>query len=307
MLLAGGVAVVVALAVWRTVHIRQLTALSMARRRLGPDGVVIGGNGFALERPNAPAILLLHGAGDTPQTLRYLASDLHARGFHVEVPLLPGHGRSVADFARVTADALLDASRQHYRELTSTHPWVGVIGLSMGGALAVSLAAESPEMPALVLIAPYLAMPPKIERAAELSWLWGWVSPVLASTEGLSILNPDEAKQNLAYGIFTVGALRALRTIVRRAFSLLPNVAAPTLIVQSRTDNRIDPSVAERALARLGAHEKRLEWITGAAHVITVDYGYERVVTLAGDWMTRHAPTHSHVAQMKTAGESPTV
>jgi len=294
---AGAVAVVVAIAVWRTVHIRRVTASSMRRRQLGPDGVIIGGNGFVLERATAPAILLLHGAGDTPQTLRYLANDLHARGFHVAVPLLPGHGRSVADFARVTADALLDASREHYRGLVSTHTWVGVIGLSMGGALAVTLAAESPEMPALVLIAPYLAMPPKIERAAESSWAWGWFSPVLASAEGLSILNPDEARQNLAYGIFTVGALRALHAIVRRAFASLPTVAAPTLIVQSRTDNRIDPSVAEGALAKLGAHEKRLEWITGAAHVITVDYGYERVIALAGDWMTQHAPAQFHTAQ----------
>lgn len=258
-------------------------------RPLGPDGVVVGGSGFVLERANAPAVLLLHGAGDTPQTLRYLANELHTRGFHVKVPLLPGHGRSIADFARVTADALFDASREHYRELASTHAWVGVIGLSMGGALAVSLAAESPKMPALVLIAPYLAMPPKVERAAELSWLWGWLAPVIASTDGRSILNPEEAKQNLAYGVFTVGALRALRTVVQRAFRSLPQVVVPTLIIQSRTDNRIDPSVAEQALASLGATEKRLEWISGAAHVITVDYGYEHVLALAVDWMSQHA------------------
>lgn len=289
MFVGGVVGVLVALVVWRTMHIRRLTALSMSRRTLGPDGIVVGGNGFVLERPNAPAVLLLHGAGDTPQTLRYLADELYARGFHVAAPLLPGHGRRVEDFARVTADALLEASRANYRDLRATHSWVAVIGLSMGGALAVSLAAESPEMPALALIAPYLEMPPKIARAAELSWAWGWLSPVVASSEGLSILNPDEAKRNLAYGIFTVGALRALRTVVRRASASLPQVVVPTLIVQSRTDNRINPSVAEHALARLSATDKRLEWITGAAHVITVDYGHERVVTMASDWMSRHA------------------
>lgn len=297
MFLAGAVTLAIALAVWRNVHIRRLTNLSMGTRRLGPDGIVVGGAGFVLERANAPAILLLHGAGDTPQTLRYLAKDLHARGFHVKVPLLPGHGRSVADFARVTAEALLGASRDHYRELTSSHGWVGVIGLSMGGALAVSLAAESPTMPALVLIAPYLDMPPKIARAADLSWLWGWLTPVVGSTEGRSILNPDEARQNLAYGIFTANALRALREVARRGFASLPDVVAPTLIVQSRTDNRIDPSVAERSFGRLGAKEKRLEWITGAAHVITVDYGYEHVVALAGDWMSQRAPAQFQPTQ----------
>jgi carboxylesterase len=307
-LLVGAVAAFIALAVWRSIHIRRLTSWSMSRRQLGADGVVVGGNGFVLERANAPAILLLHGAGDTPQTLRYLARDLHSRGFHVKVPLLPGHGRSITDFARVTADDLLDASRANYRELVSAHEWVGVVGLSMGGALAVTLAAESPTMPVLGLIAPYLCLPPRVARAADLSWLWGWVAPVIASAEGTSILNPDEAKQNLAYGIFTVGALRALRTVVRRAFASLPDVAAPTLIVQSRMDNRIDPSVAERALARLGAKDKRLEWITGAAHVITVDYGYDHVIAVVGDWMSQHAPAAFHAATSKeTAGKLPAV
>jgi len=290
MLLAVLIAAVAAVAVWRRVHIRRLMEFSASRRTIGANGIVVGGDGFVLERANAPAILLLHGAGDTPQTLRYLADELYSRGFHVRAPLLPGHGRRIDDFARVTADELLDASRASYRELRSSHSWVAVIGLSMGGALAVILAAESPDMPALGLIAPYLDMPPTIARAAELSWIWGWLTPVVASTDGRSILNPEEAKQNLAYGIFTVGALRALQTVVRRASASIPHVAVPTLIVQSRTDNRIDPSVAEKAFAKIASSDKRLEWITGAAHVITVDYGYEQVIALAVEWMTRHAP-----------------
>jgi carboxylesterase len=291
MFVAAVVAIIVAVLVWRNTYVRRLTALAASRRQLGADGIVIGGNGFVLERRDAPAVLLLHGAGDTPQTLRYLAADLHARGFHVAAPLLPGHGRSIDEFARVTADVLLEASWANYRELQTTHAWVGVIGLSMGGALAVSLAAESPEMPALGLIAPYLGMPPKVARAADLSWAWSWLLPVIGSTEGRSILNPEEAKQNLAYGIFTPGALRALHTVVRRASEALPRVVSPTLVVQSRTDNRIDPSIAARSFAQLGSKEKELEWITGAAHVITVDYGHEHVIALAGDWMRRHAPT----------------
>ena len=84
-------AVLLAAAVARVLYIRLVTAESERTRRLGPDGVVIGGEGFVLSRGGAPAILLIHGAGDTPQTLRYLASALHTQGFHVAVPLLPGH------------------------------------------------------------------------------------------------------------------------------------------------------------------------------------------------------------------------
>jgi carboxylesterase len=265
-----------------------MTALTLARRRLGDDGIVIGGDGFVLERPDAPAVLLLHGAGDTPQALRYLADALHARGFHVAAPLLPGHGRSLRDFARIRADDLTTASRESYDALCTTHRWVGLIGLSMGGALAVQIASERSDVPALGLVAPYLAMPPRIERAARLAWLWGLIVPAVRSADANSVRDPEERGRTLSYGVFTAAGLRALYTIVRRAVAMLPRVVAPTLVIQSREDNRISAADAERAFARLGAKEKRLQWVTGAAHVITVDYGRDAVIQSLASWMESH-------------------
>jgi carboxylesterase len=287
------VVIVVVAWVWRVAHVRRLTQRVMADRRLGLDGIILGGEGFVLERAGAPAILLLHGAGDTPQTLRYLAAGLYARGFHVAVPLLPGHGRSIRDFASINAGQLIAATHASYRELKATHDWVAVIGLSMGGALGVQLAAETSDLPALGLVAPYLAMPPRIEWAARFAWAWGTFVPIVRSSEGLSILDPEERQRNLAYGVFTAAGLRALRDVMRIAIAALPRVTVPTLIVQSRTDNRIDSAATKRCFARLGAREKRIEWITGAAHVITVDYGHEHVIELLGAWMESHAPRRS--------------
>jgi carboxylesterase len=281
---------------WRRAHLRAMIQLTERHRRLGPDGVVIGGEGFVLARADAPAVLLLHGAGDTPQTLRYLAGALHASGFHVAVPLLPGHGRSVRDFIRVTADQLTAAARSSYAALKSTHDWVGVIGLSMGGALAVQLAADDAQLSALGLAAPYLAMPRKIERAARLARLWGPLVPVVRSGEGMSVLDPVERDRNLAYGVFSAAGLRALRLTMRRAIDGAPRVAAPTLVVQSRQDNRISVAEAERAFARLGSREKRLEWVSGGAHIITVDYGRDEVIALLTAWMQTHSTA------VKTAG-----
>jgi len=288
MTLLGVLVVLIAVLVWRARHMRVMTALTLRDRRLGPDGGVVGGEGFVLDRPGAPAVLLLHGGGDTPQTVRYLAAELHAHGFHVCAPLLPGHGRSIRDFARITADALTNAVRESYAELRRTHDWVAVIGLSMGGALAVQIAADATDMPALGLAAPYLALPPRIDWAARLSPLWGLVAPAVRSGDGISVLDPVERERSLAYGVFTPAALRALRITVRRAVAALPHVTSPTLVIQSREDNRVSVADAEHAFALLGASEKRLEWVTGAAHIITVDYGRERVIASLTSWMERH-------------------
>lgn len=290
------IVVIVAIAglIARGVLLSRFVKRVEARRTLGPDGIVVGGGPVEIAATaGAPWLLLLHGAGDTPQTLEFLAHALAARGYGVFAPLLPGHGRALADFARVSADALYEATARAYRDLVARGDGpVGVVGLSMGGALAVQLAAAEPDLPALCLLAPYLAMPTGIQWAARLSRVWGPLAPFVSAGGSRSILDPVAALENRAYGAFTPAALRALSDVVRRARAALPNVKAPTLMIQSRSDNRIAASSAAAAFERLGAHEKRLQWVTGAAHVITVDYGRELVAAAVGDWMDARLPVN---------------
>jgi carboxylesterase len=265
------------------------------RLHVEESGIVAGAGEIDLEHARSHhGVLLLHGGGDTPQTLRYLAEYLHARGYNVRVPLLPGHGRTLRAFAAVSAAQWLDAARHAYRELSRRNAWVAVGGLSMGGAIAVRLAAEDDAIPVLGLMAPYLTMPRRIALAARFAPLWGFAVPFVRALDPAgprSIRDPVESARSLAYGVFTPAALQALYKTVRRAFEDLPEVDAPTLMIQSREDNRIAPADAQRAFDRLGPREKQLVWITGAGHVITVDYGRDRVFEMLADWFDRHRPT----------------
>jgi carboxylesterase len=279
--------VAAALAVgWRTWHIRRIERAVAERCAVGPDGIVIGAEPFDLEHePSAPALLLLHGGGDTPQTLRYLGEYLHHRGYAISAPLLPGHGRSLRAFAESTADDWLDEALRAYAALKARHGWVGVIGLSMGGALAVQLAAEAQDIPALGLVAPYLAMPSSVARAAALARYWGPLVPLVRTANPFSIHDPAEVEKSRGYGAIPATALHALLQTSRRAFELLPGVTAPTIMIQSRVDNRISSAAAQRAFGRLGAWDKQLVWTEGAGHVLTVDYGRETVFERLFEWM----------------------
>jgi esterase/lipase len=75
---------------------------------------------------------------------------------------------------------------------------------------------------------------------------------------------------------------------VKRARKALTEIRAPTLIVQSREDPRISPDVAEFALKTLGSAKKDLVWTEGAGHIITVDYGRERVFSEVERWIGIH-------------------
>lgn len=253
-----------------------------------PGVVRPGCEDIRLDAPGDRAVLMLHGFGDTPQTLSYLAPVLHQAGFTVHAPVLPGHGRSLEDFKRSSAEDWLDASRSALRALSGDYPSVGVCGLSMGGALAVLLAAEQRDIRALTLIAPYVAMPPSLTIAAMLYRLWTPFAGVVEARGETSIHDKAEQAKNLGYGETTGTLLNQLWQLGRRARRAAPAVRAPTLVIQSREDNRIHPRIAERLVSRLGASEKKLVFTHGAGHIITVDYGREAVFAEVRDWFAAH-------------------
>ncbi|MEO7367039.1 MAG: alpha/beta fold hydrolase [Gemmatimonadaceae bacterium] len=254
-----------------------------------PAEVLPGAETIDLQEGNSKGILLLHGFGDTPQTLRLLAEDLHRAGYDVRAPLLPGHGRTIESFVASRHEEWLDFARQELRVMRENHEAVALAGLSMGGAIAAILAAEYKDMPALGLLAPYLDMPWTHKIAASMYWAWGADRARKSNSPG-SIRDAGERSKNVGYGFYSARLLHELAMIGKAARCALPHIKAPTLIIQSRTDPRINPEVAERTFSSLGSSEKKLVWIAGAGHIITVDYGREQVFHEVRDWMDSHVP-----------------
>ncbi|HVZ77029.1 MAG TPA: alpha/beta fold hydrolase [Gemmatimonadaceae bacterium] len=286
-LLLGAGLVAAGLLAWRTWYVRHVEGADRDRPR-NADGELAGAEGFALPRPGAPAVLLVHGAGDTPQTLRGLGAYLHARGFAVAAPRLPAHGTSIREFRHVSSRALRDAVHRAHEALRAEHRWVAIVGLSMGGALSAIETASERDVPALVLLAPYLDLPLPIRIVSHLGWLLGPLLPYFSAEDSRSVRDPRAATESRAYGVFTPAGLRTLREVADGARAVLPRIVAPTLIIQSRQDNRVAERVAEQAFAALGPADKRLEWISDGGHVITVDYGRDRVFAAVADWLDTH-------------------
>ena len=258
--------------------------------RLGPpgaDGVIPGAGPIALDGGDRVA-LLLHGFGDTPESLEGLAQALHVRGWTVRVPLLAGHGRTLHEFARSGRAAWEADARAAYDAAVRTGKPVAIVGQSMGAALAVQLAATHPELSALVLLAPLLSLTPTMERAASWWRLLAAVRPLVDGTDERSIHEPRARRESLGYGAVPVRLAPELAELVRAAQASLGAVRAPTLIIQSREDNRVTSAGTEAAAGALGAPEVELVWRTGAGHVLSVDTGREEVWALTADWLERH-------------------
>ncbi len=285
---------------------RSVAASIRDRFQRNEDGIIRGAESIQIDGTCGAAVLLVHGGGDTPQTMRHLADAFASCGYTVVAPLLPGHGRDLVAFDEYDADAWYETVRTEFARLRQSHRWVGVVGLSMGGALSARLAAETNQVDALVLASPYLSMPVAGEVLARMSALWGVVVPAVRTASERSVLDPAARATSLGYGAFTHRSLRALHRPATRGFAALADISTPTLVMQSTTDNRISTAATQRAFDRLAARDKKIEWIEGAGHVITVDFGWQRVVAHALGWMETHrrgektghpldAPLTSHI------------
>ncbi|MBI2795475.1 MAG: alpha/beta fold hydrolase [Gemmatimonadetes bacterium] len=283
--LAAAGAAVVRTASWRA-------AARGVRQRLGPPGpggAVTGAEPILLEGSGAVAVLALHGFGDTPQSLGYVATACHERGWTVHVPLLPGHGHSLEAFAASGAADWERGAREALKGLLARHRRVAIVGQSMGAALGALLAAGEPRTQSCVWLAPLISTTRGMEIGARFWWLVWLLRPALTGSDRRSIHDPAEAARARSYGSLPVRLGPQLVNLVHRAVEALPRVTAPTLVLQSREDNRVEGVRTEAAFGRIGSPERELRWVTGAGHVIAVDYGHAAVCAQVTDWIAAHA------------------
>lgn len=255
-----------------------------------PDGIIVGAQPIYLRGTRPGGVLLFHGYNDSPQSMASVASALHAHGWTVRVALLPGHGRTLRDFATSGAEAWIEAAHAELASFKRECPAAAVGGLSMGGALAMIVAADAPDVRAVLVFAPYL-------HASIPLYLLHLLAPIAAlgaryvvSGGARSVHDPVASRKMIAYRRSTPRLLVQLEKIVRRARAALPRVHQPVLVLQSREDNRIPSTSASAAFAQIGSTDKTMHWSTGSGHVVTVDYGHERLEQLAAEWLEQRLP-----------------
>lgn len=147
----------------------------------------------AIKTKTKQVILYLHGGTsshmDADPVHRNLAKKLEANLF---LSRLPGHGVDVGDatLASVTADDFLYAAERAYAIASSLGDEVIVMGSSFGGALAIYLASQHPEIKGLVLYSPCVKT--YDERMEMFVKPWGlWMVKKAMRSETFDVESPD--------------------------------------------------------------------------------------------------------------------
>jgi len=211
-------------------------------------------------------VLLCHGFTGSPQSLRPWADHLLAAGFRVSVPLLPGHGTHWSDMQRTTWRDWYGALDAALRRLLAECDQVYVTGLSMGGGLALRLAAEHGEaISGLIVVNPSVKVNQVKELAVPL------LSRVVPSLPGIASDIKKPGASELAYDRVPLKAAAQLMSFWRTVGGDLPKVRVPVLLFRSTADHVVHASSSALVLSRIASTDVREVLLENSYHVATLD------------------------------------
>lgn len=219
-------------------------------------------------------VLLVQGfAGNTAELLP-LGKFLETKGYTVYAPRLPGHGTKAEDMLRTNADDWLDAVRDGYAVLSGFDRDIVIIGASMGGNLALLLAAEKQVKGVVTLATPVFiapeqglsALPPKeMLTAADFT-----------PESKRNLTNVPQAA-NLVYDKIPLRSVYDLLEVIELTKNCLPKITAPSLIIHGTADTMASVESARYICDRIGSSRKETALIDGAEHLLPLQEGREIV------------------------------
>ncbi|MBL8027684.1 MAG: alpha/beta fold hydrolase [Fibrobacteres bacterium] len=242
--------------------------------RTPETGIIVGAEPYFLPGTNGEAVLFLHGYTSTPRDLRGVAEALNRIGYTAQGILFPGHGTKPTDLDKVTWQEWYSAAVEAYEHLKTSHSKVHVVGFSMGGSIALHLAANY-DVGKLVLLSPLFKIAYTPWHIFPEEW---WVKTIghflshLKKTYSGNCNNPETRGRHIAYFHYSLSSINQTLAIVSEIRKELDMISNNLLLIHSKGDRTTSSSSSRRIFQRLKSPVKRFVWLYKSNHIITHDY-----------------------------------
>ncbi|MEV0319693.1 alpha/beta hydrolase [Streptomyces sp. NPDC050658] len=231
-------------------------------------------------------VLLCHGFTGSPQSLRPWAEFLADRGLTVSLPLLPGHGTRWEDLQVTTWEDWYAEVERELHGLLERCAEVFVFGLSMGGALALRLAAKHGDaVRGVVVVNPGNKVHGLAARALPVA------RHLVRTTKGIASDIAKEGSDEVGYDRVPLHAAHSLRRFFQRVDGELPQVTQPLLLLHSPQDHVVPPVDSARVLSRVSSTDVTEILLEQSYHVATLDHDADRIFEESLAFIGRLAPS----------------
>lgn len=233
---------------------------------------------------------MCHGFSGSPSSVAPWAEGLAARGFDVEVPLLPGHGTDWHDLEGRRWREWTECFEAACARLAARNDALFVAGLSMGGAIALRAAARL-DVAGVAVVNPGLGFYDwRVRYIGAIRHFRRTTAPIVEPAA------PEPVGDEGEYDVTPLAAVYELRQLFRAADRALPKVTAPLLAFKSDEDPVVPPSSVARILRRVSSHDVEFVPLHESPHVATRDREAPLIVDRTAEFFERCAARTAHPA-----------
>lgn len=232
---------------------------------------------------NEIAIVMQHGFIGSPLELLFIANEL-AKQFRVALPLLPGHGTHAKEMHGIPWQQWFakNTSAIEYLKKEKDDRKIILVGHSLGGSISLMQSAQRDDIFGLIV----LSAPIGIEFTPR--FIIKLLRPFFGSKyiQFSKFIFHDERlyQQPLVkfldnnYIKVSISTLYQLFNLITSVRPILPNIAIPILIQQSKYDKTVPEKNAHIIYENVQSQQKSIQILDKSYHIIMVDTDKEVVL-----------------------------
>lgn len=234
--------------------------------------------------------LLIHGFTGTPYEMRGLGEHLAAQGYTVVAPALAGHATRLEDLLPTRWTDWYASVTRAYDELREQCNPIFAIGLSLGGALVLHLAAHRPVVGVVAISAPFTLANPLLPLFQLFPLLYDLVPTVAKRAADVDTVDRSILTQHPEYPAYPTRASASLICdFLPHLHDDLRDITAPVLLIQARGDRTIPANSMDEYYARIGARDKMQLWIEQSGHLVLEDVSKEQAFDAILKFVREHS------------------
>lgn len=227
-------------------------------------------------------VLVLHGFTGQPKSVKPWGQHLANAGFTVRLPRLPGHGTRWQDMNLTRWEDWYGEAERNFAELSEKCEKVFVMGLSMGGSLALRLAENhGDEIAGLVIVNPAVHTERHDRHLLPLLQLFVPAFPGI--TNDIKKPGQDEG----GYTRIPLKAAYSLQDMWKHVKQDIAKVTQPLLVLRSAEDHVVEPSNSAYILSHVSSNDVEEILLEDSYHVATIDNDAELIFKSSVDFVAR--------------------
>jgi carboxylesterase len=234
--------------------------------------------------PKKPfGVLILHGFTSSLECVSEIEPPMKKLGLPTRMPILRGHCAESPEALRgVTWPMWMEDGEKAMQSLLKEADKVIIVSLSMGGLVALTLAAEHPDkVDSIVLAAAAVRLVSPLAPHHPLAFLQPVVKLLLKKWDSPAVrADPSLLPFDNNYRYTPMDALMSFLEFTKVTEKRLPEVHVPALILQSRKDTTVEPETANLIYNSISTpkKDKKIIWYEVTEHEMFRDCERSKVI-----------------------------